>query len=807
MRKLVLLIAAFVGATSALAYSPPIGIPAPSFGIDQVVTMYSGQTYTFTDGRGTIVYPDAGDGPYTHYVDKNAVGATDTSNTYGTPATPRLTIPTTLTAGSVIEVHGGTYAPGRLLSVTGTASNPVFIRGISHDEQGDTGHNPFVWDNLWQMANVSYLIIENGKSVTTAFTDGDQTGNIGVRQQQLAIYSPSDHFAIRNCEFTNHGDITTVVRAGSNLSLGFGESTWVTGQETRDVVVYHNWIHDNISAPDLENGIQGMIWNKGVTNGWALENNIYNQGEDGIHVLGIPGRGDAFATNIYIGRNLIHDCSENALDVKQCFYTVVSENEFYNFHNFVVPTGGSDGAAIVLNDDGVIADNGPAWVINNVIHDSGVGVRTQKPADIYFVGNVFYDIAHDATTPRQTSLGSAIGAAIWCANGLSYHLINNTVFRCDGGLYLDTFNNPDPTHDSAVGTIYNNIVIDVRGEPTLTDLNPSTSYHIGVSNPLTDPANGKKYYSFDVQNNLLYQSLGTVYTKGTFTNVNGVLTDPLLVDKTALNFGLQATSPAIDAGTVSDVYATFASLYGLSIAKDGAQTDRPQNSVWDIGAYEYDAGGTPTPTPTATPTPTPLINQGFAGPGYDNGETWTPSGKGTIDPDSTSSPIVGGQSLEINLSAKTGKTFASFAAQDNVYGFCRIRWHSHTNSPAIISFRNSAGFVRGTVSILNATNAMRGAASSGTNADSSTGMPVNTNIYVWFEYQKGTGSNAIFRCGWSTTGTKPDLSATGAQTCNSSNGMGKDQISRIYLGTGSPVTSDVFYDHILVSTAPIGNNP
>ncbi|MEO7724749.1 MAG: hypothetical protein ABIU29_08700, partial [Chthoniobacterales bacterium] len=92
MRKLVLSLAALVGATSALAYSPPIGIPAPSFGIDQVVTMYSAQTYDF--GSGPVPYPDAGNGPYTHYVDKTAPGATDTSNTFGTPSKPRLTIPT-----------------------------------------------------------------------------------------------------------------------------------------------------------------------------------------------------------------------------------------------------------------------------------------------------------------------------------------------------------------------------------------------------------------------------------------------------------------------------------------------------------------------------------------------------------------------------------------------------------------------------------------------------------------------------------------------------------------------------------------
>ncbi len=66
------------------------------------------------------------------------------------------------------------------------------------------------------------------------------------------------------------------------------------------------------------------------------------------------------------------------------------------------------------------------------------------------VGNVFYDIAHDSSTPRQTSIGAAIGAAIWCSNGLSYHLVNNTVFRCDGGLYVNAVNNSDPTHNSAI---------------------------------------------------------------------------------------------------------------------------------------------------------------------------------------------------------------------------------------------------------------------------------------------------------------------------------------------------------------------
>ncbi|MDT8302834.1 MAG: hypothetical protein RQ760_15235, partial [Sedimentisphaerales bacterium] len=116
------------------AWQPPIGIPAPSFGINENVDMYIGQQYTFTDGRGTINYPisSVSGNPYTHYVDKNNSNATDTNNPYGTESTPRLTIPTTLTEGSVVEIHGGPYTYGsRIWTWTsqGTAQKPVFIRG------------------------------------------------------------------------------------------------------------------------------------------------------------------------------------------------------------------------------------------------------------------------------------------------------------------------------------------------------------------------------------------------------------------------------------------------------------------------------------------------------------------------------------------------------------------------------------------------------------------------------------------------------------------------------------------------------
>ena len=64
--------------------------------------------------------------------------------------------------------------------------------------------------------------------------------------------------------------------------------------------------------------------------------------------------------------------------------------------------------------------------------------------------------------------------------------------------------------------------------------------------------------------------------------------DPLF-SAVGTDFTLQSGSPAKDAGTVSSVYATFQSLYGVSIAKDRNQTLRPVGT-WDIGAYKASDG-------------------------------------------------------------------------------------------------------------------------------------------------------------------------------------------------------------------------
>ena len=106
-------------ARAATAWDPPIGVPYPPFGIDQVA------------------------GTFTHYVDNTHPARPTRTIPTGHPSLPRLTVPTsTLPAGSVVEVRGGPYSVGditwratarwRRPCSSGGSAFPVF--------QGNEGH-------------------------------------------------------------------------------------------------------------------------------------------------------------------------------------------------------------------------------------------------------------------------------------------------------------------------------------------------------------------------------------------------------------------------------------------------------------------------------------------------------------------------------------------------------------------------------------------------------------------------------------------------------------------------------------------
>lgn len=218
--------------------------------------------------------------------------------------------------------------------------------------------------------------------------------------------------------------------------------------------------------------------------------------------------------------------------------------------------------------------------------------------------------------------------------------------------------------------------------------------------------------------------------------------------------------------------------------------------------------------PVVPAGPSYLIKQNFdtTSPDYDNGETWTAAGTGTVSPNVTTNPIVGAtEYLNITNSAQTGHVWAAFTAQTEIHGFFRLRinsWAASTQN--LLTIRTSGASVRGTISLTSGRN-LRVQASGGT-ANTSTdaiATGVGNEVYVWFHCAMGSGSNAVMEAGWSTTSTKPgSYTASGAKTCSSTDGTGTGTIlARVYPGNDSSNTMNCDFDRILIDDAVIGDNP
>jgi hypothetical protein len=131
-------------------------------------------------------------------------------------------------------------------------------------------------------------------------------------------------------------------------------------------------------------------------------------------------------------------------------------------------------------------------------------------------------------------------------------------------------------------TMVNNIVSNIRN---------TSAYHLMVIDSAYQ-ANAV------LQNNLFYQpsravriQWGATYDVAGLYSATGkcsgcIEADPRFVDAANGNFSLQATSPAIDAGVASSVYALYAQTFGPLLAVDFADSSRPVGAGWDIGAYE-----------------------------------------------------------------------------------------------------------------------------------------------------------------------------------------------------------------------------
>jgi hypothetical protein len=522
-----------VGAHFA-TWRPPIGIPAPSFGIFESYRMY--------DDPGkrnpALAYSQNAEGGfYTHYVDNTHPQATNTSNPVGTAAKPRTSLPAAANVppGSVIELHGGPYALGyTIYTVVGTAEQPIFLRGHSQTERVSLTSGALYF-------NVQYFIIENIRRESPIYF-------------RSFVDRPSHHVAARNCEVTR-------------TSTGVSAACWDAGEPVHHMVAYNNYVHlDNFdpNGPDFPEDDEGGVHISDKSEDvWIVDNYLHTIKGDAV---GAGHAANYTAKRYYVGRNVMHTCGENAIDLKEVDTVIISQNLMYNFRGW---SSGSDGTGAVFHYGPTYSPMNVWFIFNEVFEctDKGIQAGGDQEHPVYLIGNVVHDVHNTTSTGRAF--------ATWGCREV--YFVNNVFYNVDNGIQWGT--QGTSPYLFFAGNIVSNVA--------------PGGYHLYVE------ASGQQQNA-DITDSIFQQPGGNAvirwggasYTVAQWQGVSGkgagcMDADPRFVNPSALNFRLQASSSAIDHTGEDGVYALFSSLFGLDIRRDFAGRPRPRGPAWDIGAHEY----------------------------------------------------------------------------------------------------------------------------------------------------------------------------------------------------------------------------
>ncbi|HEY7173091.1 MAG TPA: right-handed parallel beta-helix repeat-containing protein [Vicinamibacterales bacterium] len=596
--------AAFAPDADAASWTAPVGVPTPSFGINE----------SARPAPSPWTSPVAG----YYYVDATISAATDSSNPYGTPAKPRRTIPIALPAGSVVELHGtydANHESPRTIVASGTAANPVFIRGVS------TTARPIA-RALWQVRG-SYVVLEN---LEFGPRDSQTTGG-------LVILAPGDHIVLRHSNL--HGNLT---------GGGMGIESWDGVSTLQQIVIYDNAVHDNGDVhASFDQDVHGIHIGPRVSNTWIIDNELAGNSGDGIQINADSAAAEPTTHHIYVARNTAHNNKQTGVWVKQATDVIVSENFCYSHR----PSNSSLGQCMGFQ---YAAER--VWFIANHIEDSEFGIGVSSDNNLgtgtqsYFVGNVIHNIHHTESDYNPGTSWSS--SAIMLAGGIERHVINNSIYDVDAGI-----NSP-----GAAGTldIANNAIAKVvpgAGNHIFVELSNMASRTTLSHNVLEGDARmrlGDGQVHYNSSQLAVYASLNA---------------DPKFLNPANHDFHLSSNSPAIDAGQTAGVYATFQQRYGISIAKAPDGMARPQGSAWDVGAYEFSAGCSANSAPTAPTNLTATVQ------GTSILLSWIKPTCGTatgylID--------IGTQSGKSNLSSKsTGSTATTVTSTNWTPGFYFLR--------------------------------------------------------------------------------------------------------------------------------------
>jgi hypothetical protein len=526
----------FAFATGILAvparaqWVPPIGIPAPSFGITQ--------TAPPAPNPWTSAVPGF------YYVEQKA-GATNANNPYGTPAKPRITIPNPIPAGSVVEIHGfydaAQTSPNTILA-QGTAANPVFIRGVSSSAR------PII-RRAWEVAG-TYLVLENLEFGPTP--DQTTTGSV-------VVLAPTSHIALR------HSDLHGTLDDG-----GLGIENWNGGASRVDnVVIWHNSFHDNgdVNAT-FDQDVEGIHVGSHASYVWVVDNEMARNSGDGIQINATE-QFKSTTHHIYVGRNISHHNKQGGFWVKQAVDVIFSQNIAFAHRPGNSSLGHCLGAQYAPDY---------VWWIYNRAYDCEYGIalfsdwQDGQTSHDFFIGNVINNIHNTQAGLDANDDWSPAGITV--SGGYERHFVNNTFYDVDSGINVA----------SPFGSVEvkNNVIV---------NLSQSAGNHVNIGFGSVVGVSTMDHNLFFPTPRINLDGTKYFLSTAQMAQMKSVAKDPLFRNPAALDFHIGSNSPAAASGEASNVYSTFQQRYGISILSDADGNPRPQASWMDIGAYSTGGWG------------------------------------------------------------------------------------------------------------------------------------------------------------------------------------------------------------------------
>ncbi len=367
---------------SVLAWTPPVGIPAPTWPANLDMA------------RPSVPSPWTSEQAGIYYVESTSCSD---SRVYGRPGAPRCSLPSSPAAGSVVVLNG-TLTGSKIIGYRGNSTNPIWIIGLS------TTAKPTVAGD-WDLTGSSYVILDG-----LAWNYNSRDGNA----------FDGNHLMVRDCTYINPFD--------SANGTGFG----IGGQ---NIVYYRNTISQMgdwqyTGTGDIDrHGIK--VYGPVAADIWIVDSTFYHCHGDGVQV-GDQNNTASQIQRVYLGRNTAYQNYQSGFWVKNAMDVVFSQNTVYNM---TTASPYSPGVGLGGQYDPLYV-----WYLLNRIHDCKVGIHVAGASSggggpWFMIGNVLSHI-------DSSGGGAYDGGALGNRNTGTVGIFFNTVYDAD--IFVSTAPGPSP---------------------------------------------------------------------------------------------------------------------------------------------------------------------------------------------------------------------------------------------------------------------------------------------------------------------------------------------------------------------------